>query len=107
MTQEISDCLLYGTFSWPPQDKNRSDARSKELAGSPSLISKKNASRKSPIMVPLSRVGSLGKEEGEGAGGSGLHKESGATAMVYDRRRLPLLDRKLLLASGVLVQEYR
>jgi hypothetical protein len=27
--------------------------------------------------------------------------------MVYDRRRLPLLDRKLLLASGVLVQEYR
>jgi hypothetical protein len=100
---------FYGTFSWPPQDKNRSDARSKELAGSPSLISKKSASRKSPIMVPLSRLGSLEKreEEGEGAGGSVLHKESGATSMVYDRRRLPLLDRKLLLASGILVQEYR
>jgi hypothetical protein len=81
--------------------------RSKELAGSSSLISKKIASRKSPIMVPLSRVGSLGKEEGEGAGGSVLHKESGSKAMVYDRRLLPLLDRKLLLASGVLVQEYR
>ncbi len=58
-------------------------------------------------MVPLSRFGSLEKMKGEGAGGSGLHKESGAKAMVYDRRRLPLLDRKLLLASGVLVQEYR
>jgi hypothetical protein len=97
----------YPTFSWPPQDKNRSDARSKELAGSPSLFSKKSASRKSPILVPLSRLGWLGKEEGEGAGGSVLHIESGAQAVMYDRRRLPLLDRKLLLASGVLVQEYR
>jgi hypothetical protein len=99
--------VLYLTFSWLPQDKNRSDARSKELAGSPSLISKKSASRKSPIMVPLSRVGSLEKMKGEGAGGSGLRKESGAKAVLYDRRRLPLLDRKLLLASGILVQEYR
>jgi hypothetical protein len=103
----ISDRLLYGTFSWPPQDKNRADARIKELAGSPSLISKKSASRKSPIMVPLSLLGSLEKTKEEGAGGSVLHKENGAKAMVYDRRRLPLLDRKLLLASGVLVQEYR
>jgi hypothetical protein len=99
--------MRYSTFSWPPQDKNRADARSKELAGSPGLINKKNASRKSPIMVPLSRVGSLEKMNGEGAGGSVLHKESGTTSMVYDRRRLPLLDRKLLLASGILVQEYR